>query len=117
MRVLLDNCIPRRLDASLKDIDVTRVLDLGWAHLNDRELLDAMAGRYNVLVTVDRGIRHQQRLHDRPIAVAVLRARTNRLADLLPLIPALRQVLGQMRLGEVHEVGGAPIEVGEPPIA
>lgn len=112
MRVLLDNCVPRRLGTSLEGIDVTAVVDIGWAHLTDRELLDAMTGRYDVLVTVDRGIRHQQRLHDRPIAVALLRARTNRLADLAPLVPALRHALGQMRFGEVHEIGSTPVGGG-----
>lgn len=85
--------------------------------LTDRNLLDAMVGHYDVLVTVDRGIGHQQRLHDRPIAVALLRVRTNRLADLAPLVPGLRHALGHMRLGVVREIGGAPMGVGEPPVA
>jgi predicted nuclease of predicted toxin-antitoxin system len=69
MRVLLDNCVPRRLAAALEGIDVTSVVDVGWARLTDRELLDVMADHYQVLVTVDRGIRHQQRLRDRAVAV------------------------------------------------
>jgi predicted nuclease of predicted toxin-antitoxin system len=117
MRVLLDNCIPRRLAALLDGIDVMPAVDIGWAALTDRDLLDAMAGRYDVLVTVDRGIRHQQRLHDRPIAIILLRARTNRLADLAPLIPALRSALGQMSLGKVHEIGGPSVEDSESPVA
>ena len=117
MRVLLDNCIPRRLAALLDGIDVMPAVDIGWAALTDRDLLDAMAGRYDVLVTVDRGIHRQQRLHDRPIAIILLRARTNRLADLAPLIPALRSALGQMILGKVHEIGGPPADDGEGPFA
>ena len=88
MRVLLDNCIPRRLAALLDGVDVIPAVDIGWAGLTDRDLLDAMVGRFDVLVTADRGIRHQQRLSDRPIAIALLPARTNRLVDLVPLIPA-----------------------------
>ncbi len=117
MRVLLDNCVPRRLAGLLDGIDITSSVDIGWANLTDRDLLDAMVGRYDVLVTVDRGIRHQQRLHDRPVAIALLRARTNRLADLAPLVPALRSALGQMRFGEVHEIGGLPVGGGESPDA
>jgi hypothetical protein len=74
-----------------------------------------MTGRYDVLLTVDRGIRHQQRLLDRPIAVVSLRAPTNRLADLLPLVPDLRRVLGQVKIGQVYEIGGPPPGVGKPP--
>ena len=78
-RILLDNCVPQRLAAAIDGFDVAAVVDIGWARLTDRELLDAMTGHYDVLITVDRSIRHQQRIHDRPIAVVVLRAPTNRL--------------------------------------
>jgi len=117
MRVLLDNCVPRRLAGLLDGVNVTAAVDIGWAGLTDRDLLDAMVGHYDVLVTVDRGIGHQQRLRDRPIAVALLRARTNRLADLAPLVTGLRHALGHMRFGVVHEIGGPPVGVGEPPNA
>jgi predicted nuclease of predicted toxin-antitoxin system len=113
VRVLLDNCIPWRLAALLNGIDFMPAVDIGWAALTDRHLLDAMVGHYDVLVTVDRGIRHQQRVHDRPIAIALLRARTNRLADLAPLIPALRSALAQMTFGKVHEIGGSPADDSE----
>jgi hypothetical protein len=46
-----------------------------------------------VLVTVDKSLPKQQRIDNRPLAVVVLRAKTNRLADLLPLAPKLREVL------------------------
>jgi predicted nuclease of predicted toxin-antitoxin system len=113
--ILLDNCIPQRLAVTLDGFDVAVVADVGWARLTDRELLDAMTGRYDVLITVDRGIRHQQRLHDRPIAVVLLRATTNRLADLLPLVPELRRVLGEIKVGQVYEIGRRPLEIGKSP--
>jgi hypothetical protein len=117
MRVLLDNCVPRRLAAMPDGLDVTPAVDIGWASLTDRDLLDSMVGRYDVLVTVDRGIPRQQRLRDRPIGVALLRARTNRLADLAPLIPALRVALGHMSLGTVHQIDGLLAGDAEPPLA
>jgi len=46
----------------------------------------------------------QQRLSSRPFGVILLRARTNRLADLLPLVPALLRALGEIKPGEVREV-------------
>lgn len=104
-RVLLDNCVPRRLATAIEGHEVASVVDLGWADLKDGELLDRMADKFVVLVTVDRGIRHQQRLHNRSLSIVVLRARTNRLADLLPLVPALLVVLNHMKPGAVHEIG------------
>jgi predicted nuclease of predicted toxin-antitoxin system len=108
-RVLLDNCVPRRFATLIEGHTVASVIDLGWAGLKDGELLDRMASEYDVLITVDRGIRHQQRLHDRSFSVVVLRARTNRLADLLPLVPALLDILSRVKAGIVYEVGAGQL--------
>jgi hypothetical protein len=106
VRVLLDNCVPWRLAESIHGHEVASVIGLGWAELTNGRLLDAMAGQFDVLVTVDKGIRFQQSLNDRPVALVLLRARSNRLADLLPLVPALLQVLDEVKPGEVREITG-----------
>jgi hypothetical protein len=63
-----------------------------------------MAGQFDVLITVDKSMPFQQRLDERPVAQVVLRALSNRLPDLLPLVPALLQVLSEMKPGEVREI-------------
>jgi hypothetical protein len=57
VRVLLDNCVPWRFAESIHDHEVAGVIDLGWAELTNGRLLDAMARQFDVLVTVDKGIR------------------------------------------------------------
>jgi predicted nuclease of predicted toxin-antitoxin system len=79
VRVLLDNCVPWRLARSIPGHHVASVIHLGWANLTNGRLLDVMTGQFDVLITMDKGIRHQQRLHDRPMALILLRARSNRL--------------------------------------
>jgi hypothetical protein len=79
---------------------------MDWADLDDGPLLDAMAERFDVLITVDKSLPKQQRISDRPLAVVVLRAKTNRLADLLPLAPKLRAMLENARPGQVYEISG-----------
>ena len=77
---------------------------MGWADLDDGPLLNAMADRFDVLVTVDKNLPKQQRIDNRPLAVIVLRAKTNRLADLLPLVPKLLSVLEKAQPGQVYEI-------------
>ena len=69
-----------------------------------RVLLDAMAGHFDVLLTVDKRLPQQQHIADRPFGVVVLRAKSNRLADLLPLVSELHVVLSTLRAGEIKEV-------------
>ena len=106
MRVLLDGCVPSRLAGELQDHEVNTAPKMGWADLDDGPLLDAMAERFDVLVTVDKSLPKQQRIDNRPLAVVVLRAKTNRLVDLLPLAPKLRAVLENARPGQVYENSG-----------
>ena len=78
--------------------------EMGWADLDDRLLLNAMDGRFEVLITVDKSLPRQQRIEDRPFAVVVLRAETNRLEDLLPLAPKLQVLLNELQPGQVREL-------------
>jgi hypothetical protein len=79
---------------------------MGWGDLNNGALLDAMTGQFDSLVTVDKRLPQQQHITDRPFGVVVLRARSNRLADLLPLVPALLAALAGLGPGGIHEVAG-----------
>lgn len=80
--------------------------EMGWSDLDDGPLLDAMAGQFDVLITVDKSLPKQQRLSNRPFAVVVLRVRTNRLTDLLPLVPALQEAIEKLVPGQVRELAG-----------
>lgn len=104
MRVLLDECVPRRLAARLTGHTVRTVGEVGWTGRKDGELLALASGGFDVFVTVDQSLVYQQNLAKAPLAVVVLVARSNRLYDLLPLIPALQAAIARAKSGEVHHV-------------
>lgn len=106
MRILLDACVPRGLRGSFPGHDVSTAQELGWGDLDNGDLLDAMAARFDVLVTVDRGLPHQQHLVGRSFGIMLLRARSNRLADLQPLAPEFEKALQRVTAGSVVEVAG-----------
>jgi predicted nuclease of predicted toxin-antitoxin system len=106
MRILLDACVPRRLANELLGHEVRTVPEMGWADLDDGPLLNVMAGLFDALVTVDKNLPKQQRVNTRPFGIVVLRAKTNRLADLLPLVSALRVALRGLHPGEIRELAG-----------
>ena len=105
MRVLLDECVPRRLRRELPGHDVRTVPEMGWSGKKNGELLQLMAGQnLEVLLTVDQTIRYQQNLQAAGVAAVVLVAVSNRLADLLPLVPSALAALGSIKPGDVVEV-------------
>ena len=76
MRVLLDACVPRPLGKELPGHEVRTVPEMGWADLDDGPLLDAVAGLFDVSLTVDKSLPKQRRLETRPFATVILRAKT-----------------------------------------
>ena len=105
MRILLDECVDWRLLREIPGHDVKTAGQLGWAAIRNGELLAMAEAQFDVFVTVDRNLSFQQHVPALRIAVIVLRARTNRLADLKPLVPHLLQALETAKAGEVQLVG------------
>lgn len=101
MKVLLDECLDRRLARDLDGHDVVTVPQAGWAGVKNGELLRLAQAQFDVFVTVDRNLSFQQHLSQFSIAVIVLQAATNRLDDLRPLVPQLQQVLVTAPKGQV----------------
>jgi hypothetical protein len=83
VKILLDECIDRRLSKEIEGYGKERVLArLGPAGVTRW----SRCHQFDVFVTVDRNLAFQQHLPEFRIAVIVLQAPTNRLQDLLPLI-------------------------------
>jgi len=62
VRVLLDESLPRPLAALLSGHEVRTVATVGWSGIENGELLRLAAERFDVLITADRNVEHQQNL-------------------------------------------------------
>jgi hypothetical protein len=101
MKVLLDECIPRKFKAHIPGHDCRTVFELGLAGKKNGELLTlAEEAGFEVFLTVDRGIEYQHNLHAGTIGIVVIRFKSNRLADLLGHVPDLLQVLESIEPGQ-----------------
>jgi hypothetical protein len=105
MRILLDECAPRPLKQELADYEIHTVVEMGWSGKKNGELLRLMNQEgFTILLTTDQNLRYQQNLAQAGVAVVVLVARSNRLPDLVPLIPDVHSVMSTIAPGEVIEV-------------
>ena len=105
MRVLLDECLPQRLKRELPGHDARTAPEMGWASKRNGELLRLAEREFDVFLTVDRNLQHEQDLSSFDIAVIVLVARSNRLDDLRPLMGPVREMLASVKRGEPKVVG------------
>jgi predicted nuclease of predicted toxin-antitoxin system len=102
MRLLLDENLDWRLRRDLPAHHVDSVPLVGRAGIENGELLKkAVEAGFDVLITMDSNMVHQQSLAKYPIAVVALRAVSNRLADTRPLMPALLALLPHIKSGTV----------------
>ncbi len=106
MRVLLDECVPRRLRRELPGHEVLTVTGHGWSGIKNGELLALAGAEFDVFLTVDQNLKYQQNLSTFRIAIILLVARNNRLQTLLPLMPEVRAELGKIGAGDFIRIGG-----------
>jgi predicted nuclease of predicted toxin-antitoxin system len=104
MKILLDECIDRRLAREFVGYEVKTVPQMGWAGINDGQLLVLAAVEFDVFITVDRNLSFQQNLPQFNIAVIVLKARSNRLVDLKPLVIKVIAILSTADRGQATTV-------------
>ncbi len=77
----------------------------GYGSKKNGELLSIAEGRWDVLLTSDRNIKYQQSMTGRKVSILILCAQSDRMKDLLPLMPVCAQALLSIQPGQVAEVG------------
>ncbi len=105
MKVLIDENLPRKLAGHLKGHECRTVAECGWAGKKNGELLSLAKPQFDVLLTLDKNIPYQQDLKLGQIAILIVRARSNRIQDLLPVIPDCLLALQNIEPGQVVRVG------------
>jgi hypothetical protein len=108
VRIFVDECVDWRLARDIAGHEVKTARHMGWMTIKNGELLALAADAFDVFVTVDRNLSFQQNLPAFTIAVVVLRAPSNRLADLQMLVPDLLAAIPAATRGAVTYVGRSP---------
>lgn len=104
MKILLDHNVDWRLKRLLPDHEVRSTKEMGWERLTNGQLLTEAEAQFDILLTVDRNIKHQQNLAGRQIAIVVLMAVTNTRVALTPLMPQVEALLPITEPGQFYEV-------------
>lgn len=106
MKILLDECVDQRLRLQLTEYECQTAVFAGFSGFKNGALLQtAEEAGFDVLITTDQQIPSQQNLKARRIAIIILCAPENRLADLTALVPHVAVTLGKVRAGAVIRIG------------
>lgn len=104
-RVLLDENVDRKLKHSFDPAhEVVTVTKQGWSGKKNGDLLRAAEAEFDVLVTLDRNMPHQQHLPQYELAVVLIRSRSNRRADIEPAMEEVNRVVREAQPGTLSTV-------------
>ena len=96
MKVLLDENLPKRLKKDFPEHEIYTVRDRGWNGIGNGELLRLMISEdFDVLITFDKNLQHQQNFQKYSLPVLVLNAQDNTYTGLQLLVPKIRSALSQ----------------------
>jgi predicted nuclease of predicted toxin-antitoxin system len=101
VKILLDECLPKRIARLLAGHEVVTVRQMNWLGLSNGRLLAVANPQFEVFLTVDKNLVREQDLTGLQIAVIALRARSNKIEDLSPLVPQALTLLSSVQPGTV----------------
>ena len=105
MKILLDECLPRRLVRDLHPHLVTTVPREGWAGIKNGALLRRVIPAFDVFITLDSNLVHQQNLDGVDLCVITLHAADSRYETLQPLVTEILDAVAASRPGTVVDLG------------
>ena len=100
-RVLPDKNLPHLLGLEFPEHDVRTVAQAGWKGVKNGQLLRLASEQFDVFVTADRSIPHQQPVAKLPLGFVILSVGSLALDDLLPYLLAIRDAIASVSPGEV----------------
>ena len=104
MKLLLDECVPRRIKRDFLDCEIFTIEEAGFKGLKNGNLIRAASDIFDVLITVDKNIRHQQNKESLLLAIIILSAKSNRYESLSPLISKALEILQTIKIGEIIKI-------------
>lgn len=91
MKIIIDECVPSIVKRGLPDRRIVSVQDMGWAGVKNGELLKHVTQQFDVFITSDKNLRHQQNLASLEIAVILLPS--NQVPVIEKILPQIDEVL------------------------
>jgi predicted nuclease of predicted toxin-antitoxin system len=104
MKLLLDECAPKRLKRDFPGHEVFTVEEAGLKGLKNGELLRVASTRFDVLITVDQKMPFQQNVAMHSIAIVILLVRPNRYPELKLMAPKVLESLVTIKAGDVVRI-------------
>jgi predicted nuclease of predicted toxin-antitoxin system len=94
MKILLDECVTKHLKPHLINHQVSTVRELGWSGVKNGKLMSlCVENEFDILLTIDKNLQHQQNLHKYPITIVIFNSTSSKIEELLEFLPVFEAQL------------------------
>ena len=106
MKVLLDECVTKKLKSYLKEFEVYTVTELGWSGVKNGKLLTLCVEQgFDLLLTIDKNLVYQQNLNKYTISVVIFNSITSKIDELKLFVPSFKQQIANIEFHKVYLIG------------
>jgi hypothetical protein len=102
MKILLDECVTKKLKQHLDGFEVRTVVEMGWSGFRNGTLLRAaVEAQFDVLLSIDRNMAFQQNMANYDIAVVVFDTQRSKVQVLVKFLPEFTAKIGEYSRGQI----------------
>ena len=94
MKIIIDECVPSIVKRNLPEREIVSVQDMGWAGIKNGELLELVVAEFDVFITSDKNLRHQQNLARLDLAIILLPS--NQVPVIKAMLPEIDEALSSV---------------------
>lgn len=103
MKILLDECITKRMKNHLEEFDAYSVQELGLSGIKNGKLMAYCAeNNFDILLTIDKNLMHQQNLDKYPVTIAVLNSTSSKIEELVTFLPSFKKQVSNFKRFEAY---------------
>ncbi len=103
MKILLDECVTKRLKIYLKDFEVFRTTELGWGGIKNGKLMSlCVENGFDILLTIDKNLAFQQNLDKYKLTIVVFNCKTSKIEELVDFVPSFKTQVGNFEKSKAY---------------
>ncbi len=103
MNIIIDECVPKVVKRRLKNRNIVTVQEMGWSGVKNGQLLRQIVdAAFDVFVTSDKNLRHQQHLQSFDLSIILLPS--NQVPIVIELLPDIDSALANVGPKEFIEI-------------
>ena len=103
MKILLDECVTKRLKRHLEEFEVYTVREMGWGGIKNGKLMGlCVENNFDLLLTIDKNLMFQQNLSKFSLTIVVINSLTSKLEELIEFLPSFKSTIGSLQKSQAY---------------